>query len=148
MQENRKLTVGPRGIAFRPSINDSASCNFRVSPRSDYCHLFQQLLVRKINSRLRLPSPDPYSDHVANASILHEVSLDLNCGLLQGETTGGKRSRIVFRKFNECVPDPRTPGVLIVHHIGTTVRTKLRLRNRFPNTAMEIFGRCDKMRVG
>jgi len=25
-----------------------------------------------------------------------------------GETTGGKRSRIVFRKFNECVPDPRT----------------------------------------
>src|SRR5215471_9421637 len=51
-------------------------------------------------------------------------------------------------KFNECVPDPRTPGVLIVHHIGTTVRTKLRLRNQFPNTAMEIFGRCDKMRVG
>jgi hypothetical protein len=31
---------------------------------------------------------------------------------------------------------------------GTTVRTKLRLRNRFPNTAMEIFGRCGKMRVG
>jgi hypothetical protein len=31
---------------------------------------------------------------------------------------------------------------------GTTVRTKLRLRNRFPNTAMEIFGRSGKMRVG
>jgi hypothetical protein len=31
---------------------------------------------------------------------------------------------------------------------GTTVRTKLRLRNRFPNTAMEIFGRRGKMRVG
>ena len=25
-------------------------------------------------------------------------------------TTGGKRSRIVFRKFNECVPDPRVGG--------------------------------------
>jgi hypothetical protein len=31
---------------------------------------------------------------------------------------------------------------------GTTVRTKLRLRNRFPNGAMEIFGRRGKMRVG
>ena len=37
------------------------------------------------------------------------------------------------------------PGVLSVHHIGTTVRTKLSLRNRFPKTAMEIFGRSGKM---
>jgi ATP-dependent exoDNAse (exonuclease V) alpha subunit len=25
-----------------------------------------------------------------------------------GEAAAGKRSRIVFRKFNKCVPDPRT----------------------------------------
>jgi hypothetical protein len=40
------------------------------------------------------------------------------------------------------------PGVLSVPPHRRHVRTKLRLRNRFPNTAMEIFGRCGKMRVG
>jgi hypothetical protein len=29
----------------------------------------------------------------------------------RSETTGGKRSRIVFRKFNECVPDPSSVGL-------------------------------------
>jgi hypothetical protein len=60
------------------------------------------------------------------------------------ETTGEKRSRIVFQKFNELRTGSSDPGVLSVRHIGTTVRTKLRLRNRFPNTAMEIFGRSGK----
>jgi hypothetical protein len=42
----------------------------------------------------------------------------------------------------------RSPNKHPIRRNGTTVRTKLRLRNRFPNTAMEIFGRCGKMRVG
>jgi len=40
------------GSLFEPSIDDRASCNFRVSPRSDNWSLCRRLPIRKINSQL------------------------------------------------------------------------------------------------
>ena len=68
---------------FEPSIDDRVSCNFRVLPLSDNWSLCRRLPVWEINSQLPQALVDPYSDRVANTPILHKLSLDLNCWLLQ-----------------------------------------------------------------
>jgi hypothetical protein len=42
-----------------------------------------------MNSHAPLRSFDPYSDRVANASMLHKISLDLNCWFTVMTITGG-----------------------------------------------------------
>jgi hypothetical protein len=69
-----------RGSLFQPSINHRASGYFCVFARSENCHLFRQPIAWKINSRAPLLSFDPFSDHVANASVFHELILDLTVG--------------------------------------------------------------------
>lgn len=68
---------------FEPSIDDRVSCNFRVLPLSDNWSLCRRLPVWEINSQLPQALVYPYSDRVANTPILHKLSLDLNCWLLQ-----------------------------------------------------------------
>jgi hypothetical protein len=71
-------------------------------------------------------------------------------GILQTVTMICVRRRSLMATVVSIGPGTilRSPNKHPIRRNGTTVRTKLRLRNRFPNTAMEIFGRCGKMRVG
>jgi len=57
--------------------------------------------------RSRSPSNSILIAHAADLSV-REIHLDHILGFCK--STAGKRSQIVFRKFNECVPDPRTGG--------------------------------------
>src|SRR5262249_56367320 len=60
----------------QPSINHRASSNFRVFARSQNRPLFRQHIAWRMNSHAPSLSFDAYLDHVANASMLHAISLD------------------------------------------------------------------------